>query len=142
MPPGQAAIVALLLACTATGAAVASARITELVLPILIVVVAAGQLVGHATLALTSVHSHGLQLSPAMLGAHAAATVVAAILIRGGERACAAAFAAIARIAVAILTPLRVHTPLWVRTPGTRRARALELLVGAADGTRGPPVLA
>ncbi|MCX5041926.1 hypothetical protein OG921_01795 [Aldersonia sp. NBC_00410] len=141
MPPGQAAIVALVLACTAVGAVVANAGITERIVPFLLTVLAAGQLVGHTTLALTADHAHGSQLGTSMIGAHAAATVVAAALIRAAEHGCAAVLAALARIVVAILAPLRVRTPLWTMTPRERGTHALLLLTGSADFTRGPPAL-
>ncbi len=139
MPPGEAAVVLLLAACAAVGAAVASIRVSDRDWPFLIAALTAGQLIGHATLGLAGDHAHGLGLSSPMITAHVAAIAISAGLVRGTERACLRALAALTRIILTVLAPLRVDTGTWSATPVSRAKLSLWLLVGAAAGTRGPP---
>ncbi|QSE92010.1 hypothetical protein JWS13_26905 [Rhodococcus pseudokoreensis] len=141
MPPNEASVVLLLVACAAVGAAVAALRITGRDGLVLVAALATGQLIGHTTLGLAGEHAHGLGLSTPMIAAHLAAIAVSAALVRGAERACLRALAAVTRIVLAILTPAPVRTATWSATPVYRAKLSLRLLVGSAAGTRGPPAL-
>nr|WP_206024599.1 hypothetical protein [Rhodococcus sp. 14C212] len=136
--PSQSSVVLLIAACAAFGAAVSAIRASRL-LPALVLPLGAGQIVGHTVLTLTAEHAHGLGLSPAMLGAHAAALVVSAALIRAAEQGRAAALGVLRRIVAAVLTLPPAHAPLWVATPSHRARLVLRVLVSAQAGTRGPP---
>lgn len=139
MPPSESSVVLLLAACAALGASVAAVRVTSREWMYLVAVLAAGQLIGHTALALASDHAHGMGLSAPMVAAHIAAIVVSAGLVRAAERACLRALAALSRIVLAVLAPLRVDTGTWTATPVYRAKLSLWLLVGATAGTRGPP---
>ncbi|MGW5150794.1 hypothetical protein [Rhodococcus koreensis] len=141
MPPSDGAVVLLLAACAAVGASVAAIRVASREWLFVLSVLAAGQLIGHTTLALAADHAHGLGLSTPMIAAHLAAIAVAAVLVRSAERACLRALAALTRIVLAVLAPLQVDTGTWSATPVYRAKLSLWLLVAAGAGTRGPPAL-
>ncbi|MEV0945572.1 hypothetical protein [Rhodococcus sp. NPDC049939] len=140
-PPSESAVVLLLAVCAAVGTAVASVQARERDWLFLAAALATGQLIGHATLGLTSAHAHGLGLSSPMMAAHAAAIAISAALVRGAERACLRALASMTRILLTVLAPLRVDTGTWSPIPVFRAKLSLWLLVSAAAGTRGPPAL-
>ncbi|QYB07538.1 hypothetical protein I1A62_25270 [Rhodococcus sp. USK10] len=142
MPPSEASVVLLLVACAAVGAAVAAIRIAGRDGLVLVAALTAGQLIGHTTLGLAGEHAHSLGLSTPMIAAHLAAIAISAGLVRGAERACLRALAAVTRIVLAILAPAPVSTGTWSATPVYRAKLSLWLLVGSAAGTRGPPALA
>ncbi|RVW05318.1 hypothetical protein [Rhodococcus xishaensis] len=138
----QEALVLLLAASAVVGVAVASACRGSNKLPVLAALLACGQGVGHLTLVLASNHAHGLHLTPQMLAAHAAATAVGTVLVRGAERSLLSVIGSVVRTVVAVLSSppvpdIRRWTPTVVRTlePTTSR------VARAAGGTRGPPVL-
>ncbi|WP_198163356.1 hypothetical protein [Rhodococcus sp. WMMA185] len=139
MPPSESAVVLLLAVCAAMGAAVSSVAVRDRDWLFLVASLAAGQLMGHATLGLTGDHAHGFGLSFPMMAAHATAIAISAALVRGAERACLRALAAMSRILLTVPTPLRVDTGTWSATPVYRAKLSLWLLVSAAAGTRGPP---
>ncbi|MDM7491302.1 hypothetical protein QT969_23745 [Rhodococcus sp. CSLK01-03] len=136
--PPQASVVLMVAACAAFGAALSAVR-SPRPLTALVLALTAGQAIGHTVLTLTAEHAHGLGLSPAMLGAHAAALVVSAALIRAAEQGCVAALGVLRHIVAAILTLPPAHAPLWVATPSHRARLVLRVLVSAQAGTRGPP---
>jgi hypothetical protein len=134
----ESSIVVLLLGCAAIGAIVANIRVARYEFLVLMAALAAGQLVGHTTLMLGADHtSHGL-IPPGMLFAHAAATVLCALLVRGGGRAWAFALSALARIVPAQFTASPVVVIPTVRPAHVPRL-ARWLLVGGRVGTRAPP---
>ncbi|MFC9786658.1 hypothetical protein [Rhodococcus sp. NPDC127528] len=139
--PTESSVVLLVLGCAAVGAVVASARATRTV-PVLAGALTLGQVVGHTALALGAVHHHGPQLSPGMVVMHALAVVVAAGLIRAGERGLALAVSALHRILPVLFAAFPVTTPVVVGVPAYRPRLARWLLVGARVGTRGPPLSA
>ncbi|RVW04639.1 hypothetical protein [Rhodococcus spongiicola] len=140
--PSDEAIVVLLAATAVVGVVVASVRGVSNKLPVLAAFLAIGQGIGHLTLTLASAHAHGLDLTPQMLAAHAAATAVGTVLVRGAERSLLSVIGSVVRTVVAVLsTPpvpdIRRWTPTVVRSlePTTSR------VARAAGGTRGPPAL-
>ncbi|MBC2637767.1 MULTISPECIES: hypothetical protein [unclassified Rhodococcus (in: high G+C Gram-positive bacteria)] len=142
MPPSEGALVLLLAACATVGVAVATLHATRRDRLVLIGAITSGQLIGHTTLAVASEHTHSLGLSAPMIAAHVGAIAASAVAVRAAERACLRALAAVTRILLTVLAPLRVDTGTWSATPLYRAKLSLWLLVSAAAGTRGPPVLA
>ncbi|MFE5704935.1 hypothetical protein [Rhodococcus koreensis] len=141
IPPTEAAAVLLLAACAAVGAAVSALRVRERDAIFLPAAMTAGQLIGHTTLGVASEHTHSLGLSAPMIAAHIAAIAVSAAVVRAAERACLRALAAVTRMVLAVLAPLRIEIGTWSATPVYRAKLSLWLLAGAAAGTRGPPAL-
>ncbi|WP_128643889.1 hypothetical protein [Rhodococcus opacus] len=141
MPPSESAVVLLIAVCAAVGAMVSAIRVSSHRTAFVVAVLAAGQVAGHASLAVATHQSHGLQLSASMIAAHVVATIVAAGLIRSAERACLIALAALSRIVLIVLAPRPVDTGTWTATPVYRAKLALWLLVNATAGTRAPPAL-
>ncbi|TQC46315.1 hypothetical protein EEB14_27105 [Rhodococcus sp. WS4] len=141
MPPSEGSVVLLLAASAAVGASVAAVRVAGREWLFVLSVLAAGQMIGHTTLALASGHGHGLGLSAPMIAAHLAAIAAAAVLVRSAERACLRALAALSRIALTVVAPLQVDTGTWTAIPVYRAKLSLWLLVAAGAGTRGPPAL-
>lgn len=138
--PGSTALVLLLAAAAVTGALVGSAPALRDSAAGLVAALGAAQVLGHVGLGFESGHVHGgdLQLTPAMLAAHAAAVLAAALLVHGTGAACRAALGALAR-ALPLLAPL---VPVADRTvlPIAHRDRVV-LRVFVRDGlrSRGPP---
>jgi len=140
--PTESAAVLLVLACGAVGALASTARVRTAELPFLVGALTAGQAVGHAALTAGAPAHHGMQLSPAMLTAHAVAVVVCALAVRGGRRGCALAAASLHRILPAPFVPLPVAMPIGRRVTAYRPRFARRILVGARVGRRGPPLAA
>jgi hypothetical protein len=138
-PPSGAAVVLLLTVCAVIGAAISTIRVSRREFVFDAAVLVAGQALGHATLMLAAEHTHGLGLSAPMIGAHVLATVVAAILLRGAERACLAVIAALVEIVRAIVAWFPAECRVWISTPVYRATLSLWLLAGSAVGTRAPP---
>ncbi|MFM1725044.1 hypothetical protein ABEU20_003640 [Rhodococcus sp. PAM 2766] len=140
--PRDEAVVLLVAASAVVGAAVASARARRGPLVLLALMLAAGQGIGHFTLTLSSEHAHGLELTPQMLAAHAAATVVGVALIRAAERALSSVAGSVLRVVVAVLSaPPVPDLPRWTPTVVRRLDPTITRVVRAAGGTRGPPAL-
>lgn len=140
--PGDAAIVLLLAASAVVGAAVAALRTRRNPLLLLTAVLAAGQGIGHVTLAVSSEHGHGLHLTPQMLAAHAAATVVGVALIRASERSLSSVVGSVLRLAVAVVSaPPVPDLHRWTPTIVRRLDPTTSRVARAAGGTRGPPAL-
>jgi len=140
LPPTESSVVLLLMVCAAFGAAVASWNVVRLPIVALTVTLAAGQLIGHATLALAAEHSHGLQLTGAMAGGHAAAIAVSAALILGAERAYAVGVSTLLQALPILVAPTCADTYAVPSLPAYRAKVARWLLVSAGTGTRGPPL--
>ncbi|MGF7124001.1 hypothetical protein [Rhodococcus sp. AG1013] len=140
--PSEQAVVLLLAGSAVVGAITASARTVGHPLLFLGAVLAAGQGIGHLTLTLASDHGHGLHLTPQMLAAHAAATVVGAMLIRAAERALLGVITSVLRIVVAVLSaPPVPDVRRWTPTVVRRLDPTIGWITRSAGGTRGPPAL-
>ncbi|WP_415638928.1 hypothetical protein [Prescottella defluvii] len=140
--PSEQAVVLLLAASALVGAVTASARTVRRPSVFLGAVLAAGQGIGHLTLTLASDHGHGLHLTPQMLAAHAAATVVGATLIRAAERALLSVIASVMRIVVAVVSaPPVPDIHRWTPTVVRRLDPTIGWTARSAGGTRGPPAL-
>ncbi|WP_430333454.1 hypothetical protein [Rhodococcus sp. ACT016] len=140
--PSEEAIVLLLAASAVVGAVVSSLRGGRNPLLSLAAVLAAGQGIGHLTLTLASEHGHGLHLTPQMLAAHAAATVVGAVLVRAAERSVLTVIGSVIRIVVAVLTaPPVPDVRRWTPTAVPRLDPTTSRVARVAGGTRGPPAL-
>ncbi|MCL2536417.1 MAG: hypothetical protein FWE39_19825 [Nocardiaceae bacterium] len=139
--PDTAALTLLLAVGVAVGAAVGGVPALTRSRWSLLAALAAGQGAGHLALTLASdAHVHGGVPLPAMLAAHAAATVVCAALILTAERLCGP----ITSVLRAVLEPpvLGVEpTGLFRPRPLNRRAPRLTVLA-AGLSRRGPPVFA
>lgn len=138
--PTEGSVVLLLLGCAAVGALVSSVRMDRHEMLCLAAALTLGQAIGHTTLAVGASHHHGLQLTPAMIAAHAVAVAVSAVLIRGGARGYTLAVSALVRILPVLFAALPVDSPVAVGVPAYRPKTARWLLVGASIGTRGPPL--
>ncbi|MFC3961739.1 hypothetical protein [Nocardia jiangsuensis] len=139
--PGSTALVLLFAAAAVTGALIAGAPALRESAAALVAALGVAQVLGHAGLGFESGHLHGgdLQLTPAMLAAHAAAVLVAALLVHGTGAACRAALGALARA-----LPSRAPAPPVadrVLLPIAHRDRVV-LRVFARQGlsSRGPPL--
>lgn len=139
MAPTESSVVLLVLGCAAVGAVSATPRADRHATWFLAASLALGQAIGHITLSVGAVHHDGLQLSPAMMAAHAVAIAVAAVLILAGERGCALAVSALTRALPLPFAPLPVVASTAVGIPTCRPTLARWLLVGSSIGTRGPP---
>ena len=122
---GPATIGLLLVGATVGATATALPRTRNL--GPLALLLAAGQVVGHAVLAVG--HPHAAAPRGAMLVAHLAAVVVGALLISVGEQ--------LARMLVCVVR--RTAAPSRPSTPGDQPLFA-ELLLAASMSHRGPPV--
>jgi len=108
----------------------------------LVVVLVAGQLLGHLTMGWSSGHMHhgDAQLSPGMFAAHIIAAIFAAMVIRGAEAACRIGCAVLSRVLPMRYHPPAISGPVPVRF--TQRDRVV-LRTFAAESlrTRGPPLV-
>jgi hypothetical protein len=103
----------------------------------LIVVLAAGQILGHVVLA-CGAHDHtgGGLSSPAMVGAHGAAVLLGAFLISVGGRFCRLLSTAVRALLASTFPP----PPLVRAVTTTSDQPLLSLLLVAPSSYRGPPV--
>ena len=139
--PDTAALTLLLAVCTGVGAIVVGLPVLTRSRWALLGALAAGQGAGHLALTLVvDAHTHSAVPAPAMLAAHAAATVVCAALIGTAERLHGPA----TNVLRAVLEPptlgVRPVRVLLSRTRHRPAARRAVLAVGLSR--RGPPVLA
>jgi hypothetical protein len=107
---------------------------------ILVTLLAAGQLFGHAMLSAVG-HGHGSATAPpatAMLAAHLLAVAVGALLIAAGDRLCRAMSRAV-RAAARIVAPPVMPTPVIAVHHADQPLRSA-LLLAASVSHRGPPV--
>ncbi|NLE78965.1 MAG: hypothetical protein GX610_05165 [Rhodococcus sp.] len=134
--PAPAALVLLVAVCAGLGAVTATLprhRFTRLSL---VAALGAGQLLGHLALS-TTAHTHSVVPPLAMLGAHAAATLLCAALVAGAE----SLYGPIVRVLRVVLrppAPLVPTTPSLVVAP--RPADPVGALLRASISRRGPPV--
>lgn len=138
--PGSAALTLLLAVCAGVGAVVAQLPSrTHGRLP-LIAALAAGQLVGHLALATTvgDTHHHAMLPGPLML-AHAAATVVCALLIAVAERLYGTVTRVLRRVLRAVTPPVDRPAP---RPMPSHRADLSSALLRSGISRRGPPAAA
>ncbi|MFZ2177678.1 MAG: hypothetical protein WAW17_27355 [Rhodococcus sp. (in: high G+C Gram-positive bacteria)] len=140
--PDESAVVMLVIVCAALGAAVSAVPVRARESLFLLSTLAAGQVIGHATLMIASDHATGFRPGPVMIAAHIAAIGAAALLIRGAERACGLAVATVRRAVLLVSASPRVEIRGWSSTPLYRARLNLWLLISAASGTRAPPLRA
>ncbi|BDB58232.1 MULTISPECIES: hypothetical protein [Rhodococcus] len=120
------------------GLAVASGMLaaeTRLPVPLLLVI---GQVAGHLVLGLHDGHLH--TPTPGMLVAHATAVAVAVLLLRGAEKGCEVALAALCRMLPELFRALPVAVAESARVIHRPRVGPGVRLVGGM-GSRGPPVV-
>jgi hypothetical protein len=135
-PSGAGVVLAALLAGTLGALSASTQRARGA--PGLIALLAVGQILGHLVLAAS--HSHGAvagEPTPLMVGAHAAAVAVGALLIAAGDRLCRAL-----STAVRALTAPSSWPPEAVVVETTTSDQPLQsmLLLAASVSHRGPPV--
>lgn len=130
----------LFAACTLIGVVVATLR-PRYGLAGTMVMLAAGQSIGHAALSMPPGHHHHSS-SPSMLLAHLIAIPVGALAIRAAEAGMRRAITSVRRFILALgsvprppARPARAHR-------ADDRAEARRLLVSPGIGRRGPPVAA
>lgn len=139
MAPSQSAVVLLILACASVGAVVSSVDIRRSPAIALVLMLAAGQAIGHTTLAIASDHQHGLVPSLPMLAAHIAAVGVCAAAIRGAERGYVVAASTVATLVAVLLRPWAPQPPSVTARTRYRAKVVLRQLLTSGLGTRGPP---
>ncbi|MGV9838793.1 hypothetical protein ACWDUL_31965 [Nocardia niigatensis] len=134
------ALAMLFAACTLIGVVVATLR-PRYGLAGTMVMLAAGQSIGHAALSMPPGHHHHSS-SPSMLLAHLIAIPVGALAIRAAEAGMRRAITSVRRFILALgsvprppARPARAHR-------ADDRAEARRLLVSPGIGRRGPPVAA
>ncbi|MEU8897399.1 hypothetical protein [Nocardia sp. NPDC048505] len=139
--PGDSSIVLLLGACAVVGVVVGALRertgFAELVL-----LLAAGQAIGHTALTLAPCHQPGSHADGPMLLAHVLAIPLGALLIRAAEAGLARAASSVRCVVHALRTRPTAHraaTSIAV-DPAIRVAR--RFLLSSGPGTRGPPAFA
>ncbi|MEV6138376.1 hypothetical protein AB0L63_20395 [Nocardia sp. NPDC051990] len=136
--PGSSAVMLLVAACTVIGIVTAHAR-TGLVR--LMILLAAGQIIGHAALSL-SPHCHNAVLTGPMLLAHVVAVVVGAFLIRGAETTLRRAISRVWRAVTAVGAHLGATGPLIGTGRNHTVAAPRRLVLASGTGRRGPPARA
>ncbi|MGE2724068.1 hypothetical protein [Mycolicibacterium pulveris] len=136
-PTGASATQLAVLAATVGAVAAALPRAGEI--RVLIGLLAAGQLLGHAMLAVGHAHAHSAAL-PAwiMPTAHVVAVGVGAALIATGERWCRAALRGVRAVVRAECPPVAATTATAAHRPEQPLRSAL--LLAASVSHRGPPV--
>ncbi|WP_422743874.1 hypothetical protein ACN27E_19315 [Mycobacterium sp. WMMD1722] len=108
-------------------------------MPVLFVLLAAGQLSGHLILAAAG-HTHPAAASPAaMLATHAVAVAVGAALITAGGRLCAALSRAV-RVAVRLTGPCPADAVATQLLPNTTAAVQIRSMPAGPLTRRGPPI--
>ncbi|MFH5208726.1 hypothetical protein ACHIPZ_11025 [Antrihabitans sp. NCIMB 15449] len=101
-----------------------------------------GQALGHLTLSVASDHHHGPSLTPTMLGAHAAAVLAIAVVIRYAEQGYRVAANTLARIVPRLVAPGPIAGPARRFDTDYRDDIIARLLVAPTLRTRAPPALA
>ncbi|RJO79802.1 hypothetical protein D5S18_00525 [Nocardia panacis] len=106
----------------------------------LVTALAGGQVLGHITMGWSSGHMHhgDMQISPAMVGAHLVAAVIAAVLIRGAEGAYRFGCAVLSRVLPRKYCPPAIIGPATLRLAHRDRV-ILRLLAVNGLRSRGPP---
>ncbi len=139
VPSGAPAALLCLLAASLGAVAGTARRASEL--PVLLGLLAAGQVIGHVMLAAAG-HTHGgsPHTAPAMLAAHAIALTAGAVLIAGSERLCRA-------LSCALRSCTRTGLTLPAAAAATPVLSADQplhstLLVAVSISHRGPPASA
>ncbi|WP_032405673.1 hypothetical protein [Rhodococcoides fascians] len=139
MFPSDAAIVLLVLVCTAVGFATAASPTAAAPRAQLLVVLATAQAVGHLLLTAVDGHHHGSMLTQQMLAAHAVAVLAGALAIRGAELGLRRAVTSLRRVlpllAALVVDENRIAPPL----PVYRVPESTLLLDLSGCGNRGPP---
>lgn len=136
MMPSESALVLLMVVSAAVGGAVTilGQRVPTMA------VLALGQILGHTVLSIASEHHHGSSLTPSMLTAHACATVLCAVLIRGAVLGYSHALSVLRQI-LPVLGVVLPAADVERTVPTEYRPNiVLGLLVSSGPGTRGPPL--
>ncbi|QNG17650.1 hypothetical protein G4H71_06220 [Rhodococcus triatomae] len=139
--PDESSIVLLVAACAAFGAMLSVVR-TDSDALLLVPALAGGQFLGHGVLTLSAGHAHGATatFTPAMLSAHAAATLVCAVAIGAASHTLGVRrFRRL--LPTRFLPAVDTCSAIAPTTPAHRRLTHW-LLVRTTGGTRAPPVLA
>ncbi|OBB48520.1 hypothetical protein [Mycobacterium sp. 852002-51961_SCH5331710] len=134
LPTGAATVAMAVLAATIGALIAGLSRASEI--PVLLGILASGQVVGHILLGVTG-HTHAPP-STTMLAAHVLAVGVGAVLIAAGDRLCRAV-SRVVRVAVRIVC---APVPPQARCSTHRAEQPLRsaLLLAASVSHRGPPV--
>lgn len=133
---GSAAVSLLVAACALTGVLVASVGTG---LARLMVLLGAGQAIGHAALSVAPGHCHPPVFSSAMLVAHVVAIPLGALLVRGAEVALGRVLSSVRRMVVALGVVPAVAAAVWRVVEGVRVVSPRRLLSSSGIGRRGPP---
>ncbi|MFJ1455810.1 hypothetical protein [Nocardia sp. N2S4-5] len=133
---GSAAVSLLVAACALTGVLVASVGTG---LARLMVLLAAGQAVGHAALSVAPGHCHPPVFTAAMVVAHLVAIPVGALLVRGAEVALGRVLSSVRRMVVALGVVPAVPAAVWRVVEGAGVVSLWRLLLSSGIGRRGPP---
>lgn len=134
VPSGAAAVLLALLSAVLGAVAGSAERLAE---PrMLVALLAAGQVLGHLTLAAAG-HSHAASLHPTMLLAHLLAVGAGAVLIGGADRLCRALSGTVRGCMRApVRAPLTLRRPALPRVHQPLQSR---LLIAVSISHRGPP---
>nr|WP_051161598.1 hypothetical protein [Nocardia transvalensis] len=133
---GSAAVPLLVAACTLVGVVVAALGTG---LPRLMLMLGAGQVVGHAALSAAPGHCHPAVFTSAMLVAHLVAIPVGALLVRGAEIALGRILSSVRRVVVALAGTLETSRPTPRIVRAVRVTIPRRLLLSSGTGRRGPP---
>jgi|GEM_PF-581130 len=143
MPLQSSTLLLLVGACTLIGALVTGVRPLRATATGLAAALIGGQLLGHAVMALDMAGmAHDASMwTPAMLAAHIAAALAAAIVIQGAEGAYRMVFAVLSRVLPMLVHPPAIPAPQPLRI--AHRDSVIQRIIAADTGhTRGPPALA
>lgn len=135
-PAGSTVVLLVVLAATIGGLAATSCKTADV--PVLLGLLAGGQLLGHLMLGAAG-HSHGAPTSPApaMLIAHVLAVVAGAFLIAAGDRLCGVVSRVLEVATRSVARP--IPTTLVFVADADQPLRSA-LLLAASVSHRGPPV--
>lgn len=134
VPSGGAAVLLAVLSAVLGAVAGSTERLAET--RTLLVLLVAGQVIGHAMLAAAG-HSHAAALQPAMLSAHLLAVLAGAVLIAVADRLCRALSRAVhGCTAVPVSAPTAPRRPALPRVHQPLQSR---LLIAVSISHRGPP---
>lgn len=140
--PAAPAIVLLVLACAALGAAASSPAENQRCLPVVLAYVSAGQLVGHCALVFASTHAHADHWSVPMLASHVVSALSCAALICTVERLSGALAGVLWRLILVLQALVDGDQPRMSRPVWWHCGLASRILARCGPGTRGPPLVA
>ncbi len=141
LTPGQSALGVLIGVCAGLGV-LAGARPGPAGLPELMVLLGAGQAIGHAALSVGPGHHHESTATSGMLVAHLVAIVCGAVLIHAAESALGRAASSVRRTLAALRPAPHRDDDARVGVPAAGPSLPRLPLLASAVGTRGPPARA